>query len=214
MTGMRTTDVDEVDPAAIGGCGPGRGDARQQAILDAAVELVAEVGYDRMSMDAIALRARASKATMYRHWPGKAELVTEAFRRRSCPDMACPPDTGSLRGDLAAVVHDTTIHLCDQDGPLLAGMLTAIRQDPVLAGLVRAQIDQKQRDIGDELVRRAHERGEVIVAGDVPFILALGPAAILTRSLLMGVPVDDAFERHLVDDVLLPLLTGAAVPAA
>src|SRR5271156_5658417 len=97
---MASTDLHEAPRPAANPCGPARGDARQQAILDAAVELVAEVGYDRMSMDAIALRAKASKATIYRHWPGKAELVTEAIRRRVSPASEPLVDSGSLRGGL------------------------------------------------------------------------------------------------------------------
>ncbi len=58
-----------------------RAEAREQAILDAALELLMEVGYDRLSMDALAERAQAGKATIYRHWSGKAEIVAEAIRR-------------------------------------------------------------------------------------------------------------------------------------
>ena len=67
-----------------------RAAARRQAILDAAIALLMEVGYDRMSMDALAERARASKATIYRHWAGKAEVVVEAVRCRKCDDFAAP----------------------------------------------------------------------------------------------------------------------------
>ena len=74
---------------------------RDAAICDATLALLAEVGYDRMSMDAVAARAKASKATIYRRWPGKQELVLDAVRSRA-PGMAVPEDTGSLRGDLLA----------------------------------------------------------------------------------------------------------------
>ena len=68
--------------------------AREQAILDAAIDLVAEVGYDAMSIEAVAVRAKSSKATIYRRWPGKAELVAEAMRRRAEPVLEDLPDTG------------------------------------------------------------------------------------------------------------------------
>ena len=77
-----------------------RAAARRQAILDAALALLMEVGYDRMSMDGLAERAHAGKATIYRHWTGKAEVVVEAIRCRKCDNFSAPPDTGSLRGDL------------------------------------------------------------------------------------------------------------------
>ena len=76
---------------------PARGSGREAAICRAALELLAEVGYDRMSMDAVAHRARASKATIYRHWPGKYELVLDALRSRGVSEIA-PIDTGTLRG--------------------------------------------------------------------------------------------------------------------
>ena len=67
-----------------------RAEAREQAILDAALELVMEVGYDRLSMDALAERAHAGKATIYRHWSGKAQVVAEAVRRRSAARSESP----------------------------------------------------------------------------------------------------------------------------
>ena len=65
-----------------------RAEAREQAILDAALELLKEVGYDRLSIDALAERAHAGKATIYRHWSGKAEIVVDAIRRRQCPPVS------------------------------------------------------------------------------------------------------------------------------
>ena len=73
-------EVDEGHGRAPRPTGP-RAEAREQAILDAALELLMEVGYDRLSMDALAERARAGKATIYRHWSGKAQIVAEAVRR-------------------------------------------------------------------------------------------------------------------------------------
>src|SRR5512133_3293823 len=77
--------------------------ARHEAICDAVFDLLGEVGYDRMSMDAVAARARASKATIYRAWPHKPDLVIEALTHRfgGTPEA---PDTGSLRGDLVALM--------------------------------------------------------------------------------------------------------------
>ena len=72
---------------------------RDAAICDATLALLLEVGYDRMSMDAVAARAHASKATIYRRWPGKQELVLDAVRARGV-GLTVAEDTGSLRGDL------------------------------------------------------------------------------------------------------------------
>src|SRR5438309_3632378 len=82
---------------------PRRGPDRREAICDAVFELLGEVGYDRMTMDAVATRARASKATIYRTWPDKPGLVAEALINRFGPTPQAP-NTGSLRGDLMALM--------------------------------------------------------------------------------------------------------------
>src|SRR3954470_22028186 len=73
---------------------------REVEILDAAIEVLADVGYDRLTMDAVAQRAKASKATLYRRWTSKAKLVVEALaQQKNTPEI---PDTGDLRSDLVA----------------------------------------------------------------------------------------------------------------
>src|ERR1700710_916480 len=109
--------------------GSARGVARESAICAAALELLAEVGYDRMSMDAVASRAKASKATIYRRWPGKRELVVHAIRCRG-PQHVEPPDTGSLRGDILATLRLAHEGIASEDLALLAGVLRAMRGAP------------------------------------------------------------------------------------
>ncbi len=135
-----------------------RGEAREQAILDAALELVMEVGYDRLSMDALAERARASKATIYRRWSGKAQVVVEAVRRRKHEGHA-PPDTGSLRQDLLESLGGMCLSL-DGDEALVTGVLSAMRTDPELAGLIRAQVLDGDGPT-DVVIARAVARGEL-----------------------------------------------------
>src|SRR5689334_11946810 len=85
--------------------GRSRDDSRDPQILQATAQLLAEVGYDRLTMDAVAARAHAGKATLYRRWSSKGELVVDALgcaAHGETPEAA--PDTGSLRGDLEALV--------------------------------------------------------------------------------------------------------------
>src|SRR3954447_19240453 len=90
-----------------------RDPARRRAILDAAMALIAEVGYDRMTVDAIAARGGVSKPTLYRRWPhGKPQLVADAIRERHA-ERGPVPDTGSLRDDLLALVAVQTGRLLD-----------------------------------------------------------------------------------------------------
>lgn len=197
--------------------GSGRGPARESAICAAALELLAEVGYDQMSMDAVAARARASKATIYRRWPGKRELVVHAIRCRG-PQPVELPDTGSLRGDIIATLRMVHDGIGAQDVALLAGVLRAMREAPEIADSLRKQVIEDKREVGRTIVRRAVERGELGPAADPGLFHEVAPALMFFRVLVTGEPVDDDFLAHAADDVLIPLLacsgTRATVPSA
>src|ERR1700729_2117030 len=96
---------------AEGGGRQTRGKPRERAILSAVIELLGQVGYEAMTMDAVAARAHASKTTIYRRWPGKPELVRAAVDVRVAGRLLGAPDTGSLRGDLLSVMRATRRHL-------------------------------------------------------------------------------------------------------
>ncbi len=192
--------------AAVRRPGRPRSEDREQAILEAALDLVVEVGYDGLSMDALAERARASKATIYRHWSGKAEVVAAAVRCRATSVSEEPPDTGSLRSDLLALLTHACETLSSSDGALMASVLWAMRSDPELAGLMRAQMVEGKRHVIEAVVSRAKSRGECPEGTDPSVAGEVMPAMVMSRLLVTGEPLDDAFCTHLVDDVLLPLL--------
>lgn len=202
------TEVDGVETGTGPARPPGRplSDDREQAILEAALDLVVEVGYDGLSMDALAERARASKATIYRHWSGKAEVVAAAVRCRSKSKAEELPDTGSLRGDLLALLTRSCETLSSSEGALMASVLWAMRSDPELAALMRAQIVEGKRELIEAVVSRAKGRGECAAGTDTSVAGEVMPAMVLSRLLVTGDPLDEAFCTHLVDDVLLPLL--------
>lgn len=185
--------------------GSSRGPARELAICDAALALLAEVGYDRMSMDAVAARARASKATIYRRWPGKRELVLEAVGTRAEHAMQ-PPDTGSLRGDIVATLRMMADGIGGEDAALMAGVLRAMRSAPELADCVRTQVLEQKRYIGRTIVARAVARGELPPDADPGVWHEVAPALMFFRILVADEPVDDGFLTHVADDVLVPLL--------
>jgi AcrR family transcriptional regulator len=187
-------------------CSPARGSAREQAILDAAMELVVEVGYDRITMDAVATRAQASKATMYRRWPGKAELIAEGLRRRCEGEAQCLPDTGSLRGDLAAAVAQMAEGLAGDQGALFLGLLEAIRDDEVLRGLFQQQATRRSGEISATVLGRAADRGEALRAVDGPLVIQVAFAQMFMTTLMTGEPPAAAVQRCLVDGILVPLL--------
>ena len=134
---------------------------REEAILLATLELLAEAGYDQLTMDGVAARARCSKATIYRRWPGKAELVMTAVRRHAGSPAAAAPDTGSLRADLLAVVEAMRASLVGQDAALILGLMIAMRRDPELARVVRDQILDTKREVFGAAIARAVARGDL-----------------------------------------------------
>src|SRR5690349_6461218 len=133
---------------------------RRQAILDAALKLVAEVGYDRTTIDASATHAGVSKPTLYRRWPhGKPELIADAIRERR-EETGHTPDTGSLRGDLLALVAIQTGQLLD-DVHLACGLLTALRTSPELASLMQDHVIAEERARFAEVLARANVEKDV-----------------------------------------------------
>jgi len=199
---VASTDVEDLPGRAPRPSGP-RAEAREQAILDAALELIMEVGYDRLSMDALAERAHAGKATIYRRWTGKAQVVAEAIRRRKS-EHEVDPDTGSLRGDLLGALGHTCTSLT-LDEAIVSGVMSAMRTDPELAALMRAQVINADGKF-DSIVERAVGRGELPPGTTAGPINEVGPAVVMMRLAFRGEPLDDAFTTHLVDDILLPIL--------
>ncbi|HEX4863708.1 MAG TPA: TetR/AcrR family transcriptional regulator [Acidimicrobiales bacterium] len=215
MAGSPATDVKELDPeegpaATDVACPRGgrpRDEARDQAILEAALDLLAEVGYDAMSIESIATRAKVSKATIYRRWPGKAELVVDALRSRHEPHMVDPEDTGNLRGDLLAAVNNMLEQIAGMDGALICGMATAVRADAQLGQMLLADKKAYSERLAGLIISRAQARGELPADADPGPILKVAPGVALFRQMT-GEPLDRAFAEYLVDDVVIPLLSS------
>jgi len=211
MSKIDATTVSEPRPPKAGPRPGSHSAAREQAILSAAAELVAEIGYERVTVDAIAARARASKATMYRKWPGKAELVADALRRQAVSQSAELPDTGSVRGDLLWIVASIAQTFTSTDGgPSLVSLVEAIRADPVLRQVVDAQIQERSRRDGALVCARAAARGEQVDASRGPAVVGLALAHLFVRTLLGGEPPGEAEQRDFVEQILLPLMNAPA----
>ncbi|MBO3741850.1 TetR/AcrR family transcriptional regulator [Actinoplanes flavus] len=178
--------------------------AREQAILDAIRELLTEVGYDRMSIDEVARRARASKATIYRRWAGKPGMVTAALHgmMREHPAL---PDTGTLRGDLIAGLT-MFCRVYERKHPYVLALLSAIRADPSLGRLLHEHVLATGTAEAEIVLDRAVRRGDLPAAPDTAAVVEVCKAMLWHRLLLTGLPLDDAWVVHLVDDVVRPLL--------
>jgi AcrR family transcriptional regulator len=183
-----------------------RGTQRREAICTAVFELLGEVGYDRMTMDAVAARAHASKATIYRSWPDKPELVAEALIRKFS-ETPLPPDTGSLRGDLLAMLDQACLITNSADGDVITGVMTAATLNPQLAATLHQCMYDSKQVVHEAILLRAVERGEIDSAKSIALLHEVAHAMILMRKLWSVDPLDDEFSQHVVDDVLIPLLT-------
>ena len=180
---------------------------RDAAIFDAALSLVCELGYDRMSLDAVAARAGVSKPTIYRRCPeGKGQLVAHAVlsRRDARPPL---PDTGSLRGDLLAAV-DQMIRKHSDDAELAAGLTSQLRHSTELRQIFHEHIIAAERARWGEVVARAVARGELRHPDVTPLFPDVGPSLIHARMTISAEPLDDGFAAELVDRVLIPILTN------
>jgi AcrR family transcriptional regulator len=194
-------------PVDIRHRGRPRDPRRREAILSAAIALVAEVGYDRMTLDAIAARAGVSKPTIYRRWPGgKKEIVVDAIRSKHAHADAVP-DTGSLRGDLLALLA-AVIGRMDEDAHLAGGLISQLRDSEELSALIRDEVVEAERRRLARLIDRAVARGELSPDARItPLFHDIAGALIFTRAVVTREPVDRPFLEELVDDVLLPVLT-------
>jgi AcrR family transcriptional regulator/ketosteroid isomerase-like protein len=198
--------------------GPGnkpqtRGEPRERAILSAVIELLGETGYEAMTMDAVAARAHASKTTIYRRWPGKPELVRAAVDALVAGQVLDAADTGSLRGDLLAVMGALRGHLTPQFMAMMSGLVHAMRVDTDLADRLRSLFDQDQ--VSGDIIGRAARRGE-LPADAVRELANLVHEVIeaqVFRQMMAGADLDEAFALHVTDDIVMPLLAGRVAPA-
>lgn len=176
---------------------------REDEILDSTVALLIEVGYDRLTMDAVAKKARASKATLYRRWESKASLVVEALIRAKQSPHIGHHDTGSLRGDLLSTFcgHEGINETATQ---VLGSVITALSTDAEFAEQFREKFIAPKIAITQAIYQRAQERGEIAADLDLAII---GPALagiLLHRTFILGIPPDDATIERVVDQVILP----------
>ncbi len=182
-----------------------RGQQRVDAILAATLDLLADRGYPALTMDAVAERAGASKATIYRRWRNKAQLVKAALDAHDADHNAAIPETGSLRGDLVAVLEALCAKSSERYLSMLGGLAAAMRHDEELAAALREHIDNEELSPFHDALHRAIARGELPADTDADLIHDVAEAMIL-RQLQLGAGFDEPFITRLVDDILLVLL--------
>jgi AcrR family transcriptional regulator len=184
---------------------------REQEILQTALTILGEVGYDRLTMDAVASRAKASKATLYRRWSTKAKLVIDALHATK-GHTPMPEDTGSLRGDLQSA-------FCGMGGltdpemvATMSSVITAMGRDEEFAREFREHFVAAKTEAFQIVWERAQQRGELRPDVDIELLSHAMPGVVLHRVFMFGEkPTEDLITR-VIDQIIVPAATHAATP--
>ncbi|AWT47637.1 MULTISPECIES: TetR/AcrR family transcriptional regulator [Streptomyces] len=180
---------------------------REAELYEAVLDLLREVGYDALTMDAVAARTRSSKATLYRQWGGKAELVAKAVRHSKPGGSLDGIDTGSLRGDLHALTRRSDDCEMEQNSALMRGLAMAVHSNPDLLQAFREHLIEPELAEFRRVVQRAIDRGEVREDNPaIGYIMHMLLGAFAARTMIDEQPPTQAFLLSYIDAVVLPAL--------
>ncbi len=186
-----------------------RGEVLEKAILEAAWEELSEVGYSRLTMEAVADRAKTNKAAVYRRWPSKARLVVAALLKKIPFPLDNVPDTGNLRTDLVTFLHNVLLPLQMIGPETIHGLMVEQLGRDFVPTFSRAKPTQ---EIGRwtaamlQILKKAEARGEIHTANIIPRVLSLPVALISYEVLTTREPVSDETIAEIVDKIFLPLV--------
>jgi AcrR family transcriptional regulator len=199
-------------PCISSGASRRRGRELEQAIFDATLGVLADVGYTGLTMEGVASRAHTGKAAIYRRWSNKDDLIVDALDNELQIKRDEPPDTGSIRGDLLAMMRAMAAFLVSPAGSAMHSIMNEcvhgrgrIDESGPEYMIKRRVIGPRQQMVFDAL-RKGVERGEVRPEAVCPRVVDVGPALIFSSFLAQGGPIDDAELVAIVDEVLVPLV--------
>jgi AcrR family transcriptional regulator len=193
--------IESSRPAAPAGPAPGsRSQRARQSVLDATVELVAEMGVERTAIDEIANRSGVAKTTIYRHFASKQALVVEAVH--ACTQIPVVTNTGSLREDLISCFSGMTKASYEgRLGDMMLSLMDAAQRDAELGRLLGAQADQRRRYVTGVL-EAAVERGDLPADVDIDLMVTLLSGPLVYTKLVRRRRVTDELVAAVVDSVL------------
>ncbi|WP_264921803.1 TetR/AcrR family transcriptional regulator [Mycobacteroides chelonae] len=178
---------------------------REVELLAVTLRLLQQHGYDRLSVDEVAAESKASKATIYRRWPSKAELVLAAFIEGMRAQLI-RPNTGSLREDLLQIGMNALADV-RRNTPVMRGLLIEIERNPDLTKAFRTKFIDQRKLLLDDVLAAAVERGEIEAAAINEELWDLLPGYLVFRSLMPVRSPTANTVRTLVNDVIMPSLT-------
>lgn len=183
-----------------------RGDALLEAIFEATLAELAESGYSELTMERVAVRAKASKGSLYRRWSSRVELVVDAMEHAKPYDLD-EPDTGSTREDLLRMLRKLATVNSGPSGEASQGIMIEVLRNPELLHAVRTRLIEPAIAMMLEILRRGAVRGEVRPAALTYRIASVGPDLLRQHRLVYGAPIPDSVIVELVDEVLMPLIS-------
>ena len=182
-----------------------RGEALEHALLDAAWDELHEVGYAGLTIEAVADRAGTSRAVLYRRWRNRPDLVIAAMRRHRPLLSGEIPDTGSLRGDVLALLHRASSHVAEIGPETVYGLLGDYLSDAELFARSQMQVLHISAEVMETILERAADRGEA--RADVQRRIATLPTDLFRNELFRSrIPPSEGALAEIVDDVFLPLV--------
>jgi len=183
-----------------------------KAILAAAMDLLAEVGYARLTMDQVAAQARVGKASVYLRWPNKVALVAEAIQHRTgvTPEI---PDTGKLRGDMSLFLR-TLLRRKAAAEPAVAAVSGEIASNPEIRKAWRHGLTGAVRACVRVIVERAIKRGELPAGSDVELLSTLPLTLLQNWRVERGRAPDDAAVERIVAQFYAPAPTSRSAGMA
>jgi AcrR family transcriptional regulator len=183
-----------------------RDHSRDPEILDAAIDVLAESWFDGMTIDMVAARAKAGKATIYRRWPSKTDLVLDAVACMKAADLDPErlPDTGTLRGDLVAMIRPRSIEEGERKLRIMGGLFGMIATSPELAAAVHDAIIEPRLAVNRLFLQRAIDRGEISADRDIDLLARVASGMSAFRMLVEQQPLDAEYLVSLIDHVILP----------
>lgn len=184
----------------------GRGVSARARVLEAALDVLADQGLSGFTMEAVADRAGASKATVYRRWPSRTTLLADALEQVSQPLPR--PATGQLRSDLIELVTGLQTLMNDQPLPqMMAAFIDAAERDPALATL-HAKVTERRLQPVRQVLREARQRGDIPPTADLELAIDLLVGAIFYRRFGTHKTFHGHYATRLVDHVLTAIGTG------
>jgi AcrR family transcriptional regulator len=184
--------------------GPGRprSDASRSAILKAAYEILKEGGFAGFTVEGVAARAGAGKATIYRWWQSKGTLAIEAFLEALAPRLAPVPESPSALADLRAQVHRAAAIYRGRAGQLLRELIALGQEDSQTSRMLRTDFVAPRYADAIRILQRAQASGEISRDADLEVLADALWGPIFHRLLVNRMPIDRGFVDKLLDLVL------------